>query len=114
MNQDTKVLSGINMILGVWLIVAPFVLGYPTMVALWNSIIVGAIVLILAWIRAADPASTPGLSWINALLGVWMIIAPFILGFASTMSIRWNDIVVGAAIAVFGAWSALTTTTRTT
>ena len=114
MRQNVQVLSGINIVLGAWLIIAPFVLGYQTMVALWNNIIVGAIVLILAWIRAANPNSMPGLSWINVILGVWLIIAPFVLGYASTTGIRWNDIVVGIGIAVFGAWSALVAPTQAT
>jgi hypothetical protein len=117
MNQNTKVLSGINIVLGAWMIIAPFVLGYSANpVAMWNSIIVGAIVLILAWIRAANPASAPGLSWINAILGVWLIIAPFILGTSATArsSAQWNEIIVGIGIAVFGAWSALTTPAQVT
>ncbi len=48
MNQNVKVLSGINIILGAWMIIAPFVLGYSNNpVALWNNIIIGAIVVSL-------------------------------------------------------------------
>ena len=117
MGQNVKVLSGINIVLGAWIIIAPFVLGYSNdPVALWNNVIIGAIVVILAWIRAANPASAPGLSWVNAILGVWLIIAPFVLGTASTAGsgAEWNDIIVGIGIAVFGAWSALTTPMQTT
>ncbi len=113
MNQDVKVLSWIDIILGTWLIVAPFVLTYPSMVAVWNSIIVGALVIILAGIHAANPTRAPGLNWITAILGVWVIAAPFVLHMASTTSTRWNDIVIGAAIVVFSVWSALTTPART-
>ncbi len=114
MSQDVKVLSIISVILGAWLIIAPFVLTYPNTVAVWNSIIVGAIVLVMAWIRAVNPESAPGLSWINAILGVWLIVAPFVLRFSSTMSTRWNDIVIGIAVAIFSVWSALTTPARAT
>ncbi len=114
MNQDVKVLSWITVVLGVWLIIAPFVITIPSMVAMWNSIIVGVIVLILSWIRAANPASSPGLSWINAILGLWLIVAPFVLRMASSMSFRWNDIVLGIAVIVFSVWAALATRMRTT
>ena len=111
MGQQVKVLSGINLVLGAWLIIAPFVLGFTNMVALWDSIIVGAIVLILAWIRVANPVSGSGVSWVNAVLGVWLIIAPFILGFSGMAGATWDNIIVGAAVVIFGAWSALTTPT---
>ncbi len=115
MNQDVKVLSWITVVLGVWLIIAPFILTFPSAVAMWNSIIVGVIVLILSWIRAANPASSPGLSWINAILGLWLIVAPFVLNMATTtMSARWNDIVLGIAVIVFSVWAALATRMRTT
>ncbi len=114
MNQDVKVLSWITVVLGVWLIIAPFILTFPSMVAMWNSIIVGVIVLILSWIRAANPASSPGLSWINAILGLWLIVAPFVLRMVSSTSARWNDIVLGIAVIVFSVWAALATRMRTT
>ena len=60
MSQQVKVLSGINIVLGAWLIIAPFLLSSTDMVARWDSIVVGAIVLIVAWIRAANPMSGPG------------------------------------------------------
>lgn len=44
-----KILDGITAAVGVWLVVSPFVLGYSTMTAaLWNDIIVGAVVIVLA------------------------------------------------------------------
>jgi len=47
-NTD-KVLDWINVVLGLWLIASPFVLGYSTMAAaLWSSIITGLVVIVLA------------------------------------------------------------------
>ncbi len=112
--QDVKVLSWITVILGVWLIIAPFILTFPSTVAMWNSIIVGVIVLVLSWIRAANPATSPGLSWINAILGLWLIVAPFVMSMASSTSTRWNDIVLGIAVIVFSVWAALASRMRTT
>ncbi len=114
MNQDVKVLSWITVVLGVWLIIAPFVITFPNTIAMWNSIVVGVIVLVLSWIRAANPVSAPGLSWLNAILGLWLIVAPFVLRFSASMSSRWNDIVLGIAVIVFSVWAALTTRTQTT
>lgn len=96
--------SGINLILGAWLVIAPFLLG-ATASATWNDVLAGLAVLVLAGTRAAKPAtSTTLLSWINLLIGVWLIIAPFVLGYASQGTI-WNDVIVGVLLVMFGWWS---------
>lgn len=111
MDQQAKVPSGLNILFSLWLIISPFVLAYSglSMLAMWDAIIVGVIVLILAAIRMANPESSPWLSWINALLGIWLIISPFALGTSHIMAAMWDDVIVGIAFLVFGAWSALAT-----
>ena len=44
-------LGGINVILGIWLIVTPYIFGYTSSAAKWNQTIFGVVVLILAAIR---------------------------------------------------------------
>ena len=52
-----KGLSWANFILGLWLIVAPFALHYRDItVAMWNNVIVGIVVAILAIYRALEKA----------------------------------------------------------
>lgn len=114
--QPAKIPSGLNILLSIWLIASPFLLGYLGMsaLAMWDAIIVGVIVLILAWIRFANPASATWLSWVNAVLGLWLIVAPFVLGTSNIAGAMWNDIVVGIGFVVFGVWSALATQSATT
>jgi hypothetical protein len=107
---QVKIASGLNVLLGIWLFIAPFLLGYSDVAAaLWNDIIVGAIVLILAGIRVWKPMHNRWLSWTNVLLGIWLAIAPFILGYTEITAALWNDIIVGVAIIILGAWSAIVT-----
>ena len=102
--------STFNIIAGFWLIVAPFLLGYTELgVALRNDVIVGVVVLVLAWARASRPREIPGLSWFNALLGVWLIVAPFVLGYDSAAAPLWNDVSVGLIVAALATWSAAST-----
>ena len=97
--------SGINLALGIWLIIAPFILATSGS-AYWNDIVVGILVAILAGTRLAKPtASTKSLSWTNAGIGVWLLIAPFALTYATEAAV-WNDIIVGVLLIIFGAWSA--------
>jgi len=52
-----KGLSWVNFILGLWLILAPFALHYRDLsVAVWNNVIVGIVIAILAIFRALEKA----------------------------------------------------------
>src|SRR5690606_36332051 len=44
-------------------------------------------------------------SWVNDAIGVWLIAAPFILGYENEQEM-WNDIIVGALLLIFAGWSA--------
>src|SRR5262249_45032923 len=117
MNQNAmaaaRTASIFNVAAGAWLIVSPFVLAYTTLpAAMWDSIIVGIVVLILAWARAARPERNVGLSWLNLLLGLWVIVSPFALTYSAFLRVTWNDLVVGAIVVILAIWSALSTPVR--
>jgi hypothetical protein len=90
--------SGLNLIAGIWLIIAPFVLGYSDGDPYWNDIVFGAIVAFFALIRLSGAYRAEWLSYINALIGIWVFVSAFWLD--STMRAGWNDIIVGAIIFV--------------
>ena len=46
------------------------------------------------------------LEWINAVVGVWLILAPFILGYTAIVAALWNDIIVGVVVIVLATWAA--------
>ena len=123
MRETVQWTSGINIVAGLWLIIAPFVLGYELIqAALWNDVIVGIIIAAFAVARVARPLMNPSLSWINAVLGLWLIVAPFVLAYGGTMEVEgavggaqtamWNDIIVGVIVLVLGVWSALSARRR--
>lgn len=125
MRETVQWTSGVNIVAGLWLLIAPFVLGYQGIqAALWNDILVGIIVVAFAVARVARPLMNPSLSWINAVLGLWLIVAPFVLRYGGVVEAEalaaegavggaqtamWNDIIVGVIVLVLGAWSALST-----
>ena len=99
--------SGINIVAGLWLIIAPFVLGYSGMSgALWNDVVLGIGVAVLAIVRVGNPLQYEGISWTNFVLGLWLIIAPFVIGYTDTAGL-WNDIILGVIILSMAAWSAM-------
>ncbi len=40
-------------------------------------------------------------NWLNVLLGLWLIVAPFLIGYSKTSAgALWNDIIVGLAVGI--------------
>lgn len=105
-----KTLSGIVVLAGIWEVAAPFVLGLTATTAfLWDAIIVGVALVVLAgWAALSNQEGTDrGLDWLNALIGLWLIVAPFILGYTGVTVALWNDVVVGIVVAVLAGWAAV-------
>jgi hypothetical protein len=96
----------LNVLLALWLIISPFVLSFAGSTGMWIAVITGAIVLVIAWIRYNNAGSASGLSWIVSLLGVWLIIAPFLFGMAGVAALLIDYVIVGIGFIVFGSWAA--------
>ncbi len=87
--------SWANLLLGIWVVISPFVLAVQSSKAVWNNVATGAVVGILALIRWR--MHRPGWSWLNLILGIWLVISPFVFLFSGTA--MWNNVVVGIIIA---------------
>ncbi len=103
--NQIKVASGINVLAGLWLIISPYVFGFAQGVA--NSVIVGIVVAVLALIRFINPAQAAWLSWINTVLGIWLIVSAIVMGIAAAPF--WNMLILGVVIAVMAIWSTSST-----
>ena len=51
-----------------------------------------------------------GLSWINFILGLWLISALFVLRFSSNQAATWDSVIVGVIVAVLSIIRALSHT----
>jgi len=110
--KTVKTLSWLVVLVGAWEVIAPFVLGYTDATgALWDAIILGVGLIIFAgWAALSNQISTiRGLNWINVILGAWLIIAPFIIGYTSFAAALWNDIIVGIVAVILAGWAAIAT-----
>ncbi len=86
-----------NILLGVWLVLTPlFGIGAVSDVAAINSYLTGAAVAIFAIAALARPQMWE--EYINLVLGLWLILAPFALGFTNLAAPMWNQIIVGLLI----------------
>jgi uncharacterized membrane protein len=101
---EIMTLSGLNVLAGIWLIIAPWVLGYSGRDPRWNDVVFGIIVGVIALIRAFGAYREEWLSWLNALIGVWVFIAAFTIDHTATAS--WNDIILGIIVFILALSSA--------
>lgn len=87
-----------NVVLGVWLISAPWALGYRSSTAKSEDVVFGAaVILVSLWIANAS-LPRAGALWTLIMFSVWIFIAPWILGYAAYPNATANDIAVGIAI----------------
>lgn len=105
---QVRIASALTSLVAVWMIAAPFVLGYSSLPApTATDIVVGILVLILAGVRWAGPFQAVGLSWAIVGLGLWLILAPFVFGYATVSAPTSNQVAMGVVIAALGTWSGL-------
>ncbi|HEX2911781.1 MAG TPA: SPW repeat protein [Chloroflexia bacterium] len=100
---------------GIWLIIAPFILGYSNnSTPLYNDIIFGIIGIVLTGfcaLTAGQPNTAQArriAGWLSVLEGVWLIIAPFVLGYNNIGAALWNDIITGVLFVIIGAYATTT------
>jgi len=91
--------AGLNVLLGLWLFVSPWVYGSYMNPNSWNSWIVGAVIAIIGVIRLST--SSPGVSWINAILGAWIFFSPWIYGYRLDTGRFINSLCVGVLVVLF-------------
>jgi len=75
----------------------------------WNHILVGMILIFTGTWAAltSNMGAAKTMSWIAAVAGLWLMIAPFVLGVPVVAAGLWNDIIVGGIALILGAWAAL-------
>ncbi len=102
--------------LAAWLYLSPWLLGFAGAVpaagaaaasagftpAAWNAWVVGILVAALAIWAIALFAEWH--DWLTGILGVWLVVAPWVLGFSAMAAAVWDHVIVGALIVVLAAW----------
>ena len=97
-------LSGLNLLIGIWLIISTFVVttfsGLGNMRG--NNILFGFLILIFSLVRLSRTTG-PAWSWWNLIFGLWLIVSPFVLGFYHVVAAMWHNIIAGIVVALL-AW----------
>jgi SPW repeat len=95
---------GLILLGGLYAALSPWIVGFgaTTNLAL-NDLIVGITVALLALGLGAALDRSHGVAWTLPLLGVWLIIAPWVVNDVTvSVGTAWSNVVVGAVIVVLG------------
>ncbi|HEY1304213.1 MAG TPA: SPW repeat protein [Vicinamibacterales bacterium] len=95
-----KSVSWVNLVLGVWLLCAPWVL-HSTGRAMANSILMGIIVIAIAATSLAASARNHLPAWFQVAAGFWVFFSPWGLGINHETPILVTSTIAGALIIIF-------------
>jgi hypothetical protein len=94
-----------NMLLGLWLMVAPFILsliGSAVMKVLWEDMLLGfgiaAFALCRMFSRRTEEIAIA--DWIVTALALLTLLNPILYGYFRLRAAAWNNVVIGAAVFV--------------
>jgi|SRR3954468_1391642 hypothetical protein len=101
-----------NLILALCLFFSPWILGFAmpsgaggaawASNASWDSWTLG--VIIFAVSATALFRLQAWEEWVNVVLGIWLLLAPFLLGFTTVPGGAWTHWIVGALVVIFAVW----------
>jgi hypothetical protein len=91
----------VNACLGAVLFLMPWLFDLGSTAGAWNAGIVGAVIFVLSF--AAIVRFARWEEWINLILGLWVVVSPWVLGFAAMATAMWGHVGIGAAIVLLAA-----------
>jgi len=116
-DESGKWISALIALLGLWMMLEAFLFDI-ILTQFWNDVLVGALLLAVGgynyYRRADQEVGSMAAAGIAALLGLWLIAAPFVLGTGGEAAAVetandlafWNDVVAGLIALGLGAYSA--------
>jgi hypothetical protein len=101
--ENTHPQDWANVVLAVLLFISPWILGYSAeQFAAGNAWISAIVIAVLA--VGALSMFQEWEEWLNLIAGVWVVVAPWVLGFAAIASAMWTHVVIGLLVAAAAAW----------
>ncbi|MCB5907815.1 SPW repeat protein [Streptomyces pinistramenti] len=102
--RDVALVDGPVFLVGLFCAASPWIVHYtssqPSLVM--HNLIMGIAIGLLALGFTVTPARMYGLSWAMCAMGVWMIIAPWIVGRSPDAGVIWNNVVIGGLAFLLG------------
>lgn len=96
------------LVLGLWLIVSPWALGFTGIeAAMWNAVILGVVIVMMTVMELVEFHDWE--EWTDMVIGGWLAISPWALGFTAEAGgsrlAAGNFLIVGLVVLAMAAWS---------
>ncbi|MFO1174575.1 MAG: SPW repeat protein [Paracoccaceae bacterium] len=94
--------DGISLILGIWLFMSPWLLGFTGLdAAFWNAVAFGLVIVLMALMALFEFHEWE--EWADMVIGAWLVVSPWVLGFAMFRAgadgpaaiATWDVVIVG-------------------
>ena len=97
----------VNAVLGVALVLSPWVLDYSSETyAMSNAVVIG--LALVATTLGAMLAPKAWEEWTEAILGLWMVISPWALAYSHVQAAMYVAVGVGLIVVVLALWTLAT------
>ena len=88
--SNAKLCDVANLILGAILLASPWIFGFPSGAASQTAVICGIVIVAIS--IAALAAFTVWEEWLNLIVGAWVLVSPWVLGFAGTTAVSTSSL----------------------
>jgi len=105
MQNINRLQDQLEIVVGLWLCISPWVLGYadPLQVAGWGAIVAGIGVLLFSFEDLVLPSQIE--EWVELGLGVGLMALPWLWGYAANVSATLNSAISGFLISGIAVWA---------
>jgi hypothetical protein len=104
--QNVKTANWLIVMAGIWLIIAPFILGFRGTILSMNDVITGIVIAMISLIAIGMPEESAWMNWVSAFLGVWILITSFLMASIGIAGM-WNNLIIGVITVTLGIWGAM-------
>ncbi|MEV0967568.1 SPW repeat protein [Microtetraspora glauca] len=103
-NPTAQLTDGLTLVAGIYLAISPWICGFQGLSGITvNNLITGILVALLALGYSSAYGRTYGLAWVAPVIGVWTIIAPWVISGPNNITrVIVSNVVVGAIILLLG------------
>ncbi|HSW05433.1 SPW repeat protein [Aquabacterium sp.] len=99
--------DAVTAVLGAWLVLSPWAMGYVgDASATGNAIVIGLLLTAAALGAIFVPRAWE--EWTEGALGLWLIVSPWALGFAGLKEARGVAVVTGIVVLALALWTLFT------
>jgi hypothetical protein len=107
MKAWTRWQDWVSLVLGALLFISPWFFASAQGASGWDAWIVGIVGVILALIALGLLTAATTVEVISLILGVWLFISPWVLGFSTLSGAAWTAWIIGILFVIVNGWTLL-------